>query len=266
MPELLPIQPVPPMRRDMDIIANRLASTRALDGADLSLRLDDGCVLSLSFSTGSVRWRLDGGDGSDATSWSGEDGYDAVEVRPELFFVEFAASVSEGSFAVVIDREKGRALVARDRLEQRDGKTSLRLFVDPARLDGHDGPYEPIAETRELLGKRLFSEYSGEAALEHLYLNSGTLGWQWVLVDVPVLKREVGVEAACYWKVRDQLYLLASRGDEPMELTLLLDLGQGRSVGHLYGQSGTGSLFYQRCGAKLVPLGEFTYPDDRQPG
>jgi hypothetical protein len=262
MPELLPIQPVPPMQRGMDIIANRLPSSRALAGTDLALRLDDGGVLSLSFSAEEVRWRLEGAEG---TSWSGENDYDAVEMRPGLFFVDYTAA-SDGAFSVVIDRELGRALVVQDRLAQSGGKTSLRLLVDPARLDGHDGPYEPIAETRELLGKRLFCEYSDEAALEHIYLNSGTLGWQWVLVEVPVLKREVGIEAASYWKVRDQLYLLASRGDEPLELTLLLDLEQGRNVGHLYGKSSSGSLFHQRCGAKIVFLGEFAYPADRQPG
>lgn len=263
MPELLPIQPVPPMQRDMDIIANRLPSTRALAGGDLTLRLDDGGVLALSFSAAEVRWKL---EGADTTSWTGRSDYDAVEVRPGLFFVDYTTAGPDGAFSIVLDREMGRALVVQDRLAQRDGRTSLRLLIDPARLDGHAGPYEPIEETRELLGKRLFCEYSDEAALEHIYLNSGTLGWQWVLVDVPVLKREVGVEAASYWKVRDRLYLLASRGEEALELTLLLDLEQGRNVGHLYGKGAMGTLFHQRCGAKIVFLGEFSYPADRQPG
>ncbi len=262
MPELLPIEPVPPMRRDMDILANRLPSTRDLAGTDLTLQLDEGGALSLAFSGVEVRWKLEEGDG---TSWSGENGYDAVEMRPGLFFVYFVAADGAGALSIVIDRELGRGVVVQDRFVESGGPTGLRVHVDPGRVEGRAGPYEPIAETRELLGKRLFCEYSDEAALEHIYLNSGTLGWQWVLVDVPVLKREVGIEAASYWKVRDQLYLLVSRGDAPIDLTLLLDLEQRRNVGRLFGKTDLG-LLDRLCGAKIVVLGEFRYPADRQPG
>jgi hypothetical protein len=262
MPELFPIAPVPPMRRNMDILANRLPSTRALGGTELVLRLDEGGVLTLSFSTEEVRWKLERVDG---TSWSGEDEYDAVEVRPGVYFVDHTAADRSGAFSIVLDRERGRALSVQDRLVETNGKVGLRVFVQPGRLDEHAGPYEPITETRELLGKRLFCEYSDEAALEHIYLNSGTLGWQWVLVDVPELKREVGVVAASYWKIRDKLYLLASCG-EALELTLLLDLEQSRNVGRTFGVSRTGDILDQRCGAKIVFLGEFSYPGDRQPG
>lgn len=262
MSELLPIEPAPPMRRDMDILANRLPSTDALAGTDLTLRFDGGGVLSLSFSAEEVRWGLEGSDGA---SWSGDNGYDAVEVRPALFFVYFVAADGAGALSIVIDRELGSAVVVQDRFVANGGKTGLRVLVDPARLDGLTGAYEPIAETRELLGKRLFCEYSEEAALEHIYLNSGTLAWQWVKVEVPALKREVGVEAASYWKVRDRLYLLVSRGEGAVDLTLLLDLEQGRNVGRLFGETSLGILD-RRCGAKIVFLGEFSYPADRQPG
>jgi hypothetical protein len=262
MPELLPIEPAPPMRRDMDIMANRLPSTDALAGTDIMLRLDSGGVLSLSFTADEVRWELERSDG---TTWSGDNGYDAVEVRPSLYFVYFVAADGAGAVSVVADRDMGRAVVVQDRFVESDGKTGLRVLVDPARLDGTTGAYEPIAENRELLGKRLFCEYSEEAALEHIYLNSGTLAWQWVKVELPALKREVGVEAASYWKVRDRLYLLVSRGEGAVDLTLLLDLEQGRNVGRLFGETSSGILD-RRCGAKIVFLGEFHYPADRQPG
>ncbi len=262
MPELLPIAPVPPMRRDMDILTNRLPSSRALAGTDVTLQLDEGGALSLSFSTGRVRWTLEEADG---TSRSGEADYDAVQVRSGVYFVDYTAADRAGAFSVVIDRELGRALLVRDRLVESNGKTGLRVFAQPARVGEHTGGYEPVTETRELLGKRLFCEYSDEAALEHVYLNSGTLGWQWVLVGVPELKREVGVVAASYWKIRDQLYLLTSCG-EALELTLLLDLEQCRNVGRTFGMSRTGDVLDQRCGAKIVFLGECSYPADREPG
>ena len=80
-----------------------------------------------------------------------------------------------------------------------------------------------------------------------------------------MLATEVGVEAASYWKIREHLYLLVTRGDAPSELTLLLDLDQKRNVGRLFGRTGYG-LLDRRCGARITMLGEFTYPSDRTPG
>jgi hypothetical protein len=155
MPELRPIQPVPRMRGDMDIAANRFPSTNALCGTDLTLRLDDGGRLSLAFSAEQVRWNLDGADGA---SWSGENDYDAVEVRPNVVFVVYRAVDGSGAFSIVIDRERGRAVVVQDRFSESGEKTTLRVLVDPAGAEGYAGPFEPIAQTRELLGKRLVSE------------------------------------------------------------------------------------------------------------
>jgi hypothetical protein len=259
--ELEPIRPVPPIRRDMDILANRLPSSDSLDGTTIDLALDNEGTLSLAMAGAAVSWKL---EADRDVAASGHDPYDAVEVRPGLFFLDFVTSDETGAFSIVVDLERSRALVVRNELGGTGANPWLRLFVHPGRIGGGSGRYEPVEETRELLGTRLYCEYSDEAALEHIYLNSKTLCWQW-LVSPEVLATEVGVEAASYWKIRDRLYLLVTRGDEPSELTLLLDLEQKRNVGRLFGRTGYG-LLDRRCGAKITMLGEFAYPRDRTPG
>jgi hypothetical protein len=261
MRELKPIKPVPPMRRDMDIVANRLPSTPALAGQTIELEYEGGATLTMAFTATRVQWSVPSGSGM---GHGGEGSYDAVEIRPNVFFVDF--SLPDGSMAVshVVDRPRGRALSVWSEITDAGGKPDLRERLMPARLVGHAGPYESVTETRELLGKRLFCEYSSAAALEHIYVNSATIVWQW-LRSPPELAREVGIEAATMWKIQDRLYLISTRGEDPIQLTLLLDLQRMRNVGRLFGRGHFG-LVDRRCGAKITFLGEFAYPESYRPG
>lgn len=261
MRELKPIQPLPPIRRDMNIVANRLPSTQALVNRTLGLEYEDGTALTLVFGAAKVRWTS---AAPGARARDGEDDYDAVEVRPGVFFIDYVLADARRAFSHVVDSERGRALTIASEIVEADGKTDLREWLSPAKLAGQGGPYEPLEETRELLGKRLFCEYSAEAALEHIYANSGTLVWQW-LRSPPELALEVGIEAVSMWKIAHRLYLISTRAEDPIQLTLLLDLQQMRNVGRLFGRSAFG-LVDRRCGAKITFLGEFAYPDGYRPG
>jgi hypothetical protein len=261
MRELTPIRPVPPIRRDMDITANRLASTTALAGATIGLRFEGGATLSIAFSATHIRWDATGLDG---WNLSGEGEYDAVEMRPGIFFVDYVLTNESMAFSHVIDRERGRALTVWSELVDTGGTPDLRELLLPAKVLDHPAPGPAIEETRELLGKRLFCEYSSVAALEHIYVNSATIVWQWLL-GPPELAQEVGIEAVTMWEIRDRLYLISTRGSEPIQLTLLLDLQRMRNVGRLFGRSEFG-LVNRRCGAKIIYLGEFAYPKGYQPG
>jgi hypothetical protein len=242
----------------MDILANRLPSTQSLAGEAIELRFEDGSTMAMRLSAGRVEWEVEGAAGPLA----GDDPYDAVEMRPGVFFMDFSVAGGSRAFSHVIDRERGQALTVWSELV--DENRDLRQLLRPAAVIGHAAPREPIGETRELLGKRLFCEYGPEAALEHIYVNSVTLVWQW-LRSPPELAQEVGIEAASMWKIRDRLYLLTTRGDEPIQLTLLLDLERMRNVGRLFGHGQFG-LVDRRCGAKITFLGEFAYPEGYQPG
>jgi hypothetical protein len=252
------ILPPPPVRRDMDLTANRLPSTTALDGSDVTLEMTDGASFYLGFAGGEVNWKLSvGGDVTEGT-----DSCDAVEVRPDLFFVDFCTSDHGRAVSIALDRGRGRALViVNDLVDRGDG---LRLLVkaSAARLNGTDD-YVPIEATAELTGRRLFCEYSDGVALEHIYLNSRVLGWQWLKTPLTELTHEVGIDSTMYWKIDDSLYLLHSMGDA-LELTLLLDLEQKRNVGRLFGQ-GMVDFVDERCGAKITLLGRTDYPDGYHP-
>lgn len=253
------ILPPPPVRRDMDISANRLPSTTALDGSDIALELDSGATLELSFAAGEVTWKLVAND--DVTD--GSDTYDAVEIRPDLFFVDFCTSGRDRAVSIALDRGRGRALVIVNDLV--DGADGLALLVraSPARVSGTDD-YEPIEPTAELTGRRLYCEYSDGVVLEHSYLNSRVIAWQWLKTPLPELRHEVGVDSTMYWKIDDSLYLLHAMGEGTIELTLLLDLTQKRNVGRLFGQ-GMVDFVDERCGARLTLLGTTDYPDGYHP-
>jgi hypothetical protein len=261
MHELKPIQPLPPIRRDMDIMANRLPPTTVLVGETLRLEYQGGASTTMAFTAGRVRWSiLPAGE----PPRGGEDAYDAVEIRPGVFFIDFALGDGSMAFSHVVDRGGGRALTVWSEMVTSGGRPDLRERVLPARLSGHAAAYQPMGETRELLGKRLFCEYSSEAALEHIYVNSATIVWQW-LRSPPEFALEVGIEAVTMWKVQDRLYLIVTRGEDPIQLTLLLDLQRMRNVGRLFGRGSFG-VVDRRCGAKLTFLGEFAYPKGYGPG
>jgi hypothetical protein len=252
------ILPPPPVRRDMDISANRLPSTTALDGSDVTLEMTDGASFELGFAGGQVNWKLETGD----VVTEGTDDYDAVEVRPDLFFVDFITGDRGRAVSIVLDRGRGRALViVNDLVERGDGR-GLQVKASAARVDGADD-YVPIETTAELTGRRLFCEYSDGVVLEHIYLNSRVLAWQWLKTPLAELIHEVGVDSTMFWKIGDSLYLLHSMGDS-VELTLLLDLEQQRNVGRMFGQ-GMVDFVDERCGAKLTLLGRTDYPDGYHP-
>ncbi|MGH8218389.1 MAG: MoaF N-terminal domain-containing protein [Steroidobacteraceae bacterium] len=260
MRQLKPIEPLPPIRRDMDIAANRLPSSQALENRTIELQYEDGAILTMAFDAEKVRWTS---STRHAAPSSGEGPYDAVDVRPGLFFVDYVHIGRRMAWSHVVDTRRGRALsVASEIVEA--AKHDLLEQLMPARLAGRLGAYEPIETTRELLGKRLVCEYSREAALEHIYVNSATIVWQWLL-SPPELALEVGVEAVSMWKIAEQLYLICTRGSEPIQLTLLLDLQKMRNVGRLFGWGSFG-LVDRRCGAKITFLGEFAYPGGYSPG
>lgn len=256
-----------PYPRVLDYAQYRLPSTDALDGSGAALELDGGGRLELSFADGEVNWKLE--DGSDVSD--GQDAYDAVQVRPGVFFVDFVAGVSEPrdrAISIAFDPGRGRAVVlVNDIVAQADDEPRLICKSSAGRVDGTEN-YEPLELTSDLTGRRLFCEYSDDVVIEHVYLDSRALAWQWLRCPIAELTYEVSVENNMFWKIGDDLYLL--HGQEPSgfgreSLTLLLDLDQKRNVGRLFGRSSENDVIDFRVGAKLTLLGRTDYPDGYQP-
>jgi hypothetical protein len=258
MPELLPIRPVPPITRNMDLTKYRMPSTSALAGETITLNYDHGDELILDLGPERLRWRSKDGQ-------SGEDAYDAVELRPGIFFLHHASHDASIGRSHVVDRPGGRAVTAWD---DASGAV-LRRFVHTARVADHAGDYVPIKETRELIGRRAYCQYSEEAALEHVYVNSAAILWQWLLLPgdprFDILRTEIGIEAVSMRKVGDGLFFLALNDGGPVGLTLLMDFAQERNVGMLFGRTPS-ALLSRPAGANIVLLTEMTYPAGFEPG
>lgn len=247
-------------RPDMDLAANRLPSTDALDGTDLVLELDDGARLDLRLRAGVAEWAL---ADDPAVRTRGRDPYDAVEIRSGMFFLDLSTGAGTRAISIVLDRGRARAVALVNDLL--DSGTCVRVAAraSAARVAGNER-YEPIQTTSELTGRRLFCEYSDDVALEHIYLNSRAVGWQWLKAPRVELAHEAGIDIATFWKVDDGLYLLRGLGDGEAALTLLLDFERRRNVGRLFGQGYAGRLDV-RCGAKLTLLGATEYTGCRPP-
>jgi hypothetical protein len=265
MLELKPIEPVPPMARDMDLSKYRPSSTTSLAGETIAIDYDDGGVATLRLTETRVVWEVRSGE----ELLSGEDDYDAVEMRPGLFFLHFAAVEAGLGLTSVIDREAGRAITIWNVPVEQGGEWDLRRFLRPGRIAGHAAPYQPIAQSRELIGRRAYCIYSEEAALEHIYINSAAIIWQWLLLpDDPrfdLLRSEVGIEAVTIWKIREDMFLLVLRVPGPVQLCLLMDFEQMRNVGYLFGRGQMG-LVNRPVGAKIVHLNDLSYPAGHEPG
>lgn len=243
-------------RDSSDRGTNRLPSSTALEAEVLEFTLEDGTKAVAEFVGGALRWRA---TSPDEQTVSIQGPCNAVEIRPGAFHVDADISAVHQALSLVVDRDAGRAIVVDSVVRLAGGLVTLHQRIRTARLEGARTPYEPIGETRELIGRRLICEYAPGTAMEHLYLNSSTIAWQ-RLKSPPELAFEVEWERASMWKVRDELFLLGSVGRFPLELVLLLDLEQNRNVGHLFGRSSSGSLLYQLCGARIIPLGRTDYP------
>ncbi|MCW2413064.1 MULTISPECIES: molybdenum cofactor biosynthesis F family protein [unclassified Sphingobium] len=263
MYQVAPIDPVPPMVRDMDLSKNRQESTTMLVGQDIQLNYDDGAALILRFGTDTVASEIRGA----AEMPSGDCPYDAVEARPGTFFVHVVDIDRKLGLTHVIDREQGRAITVWDQWV--DGEPAIRRMLRPARIAGSSIDYVPIMESRELIGRRAYCQYSEEAALEHVYVNSRAILWQWLMLPndprFEVLRTEVGIEAVSMRKVGDELFLLALHDGGSIELTLLMDFARGRNVGQLFGVTERG-IVSRPVGAKVVPLGRIDYPQGFEPG
>lgn len=243
-------------RRARYVVAARPATGDAIATRTIALHYESGWTMTMAFMGTRVRWTT---TDANLTSRSGDDAYDVVQVRPGVFFLEFVVAHGSAAYSHILDRKRGRALSIWSEVVEVNGKTGLRELLAPARLAGHVGDYEGIGETRELLGKRLVCEYGREAALRHVYVNSSTVVWQW-LRSPPALALEVGIEAMTMWKIRDRLYLISTRGEDSIQLTVLLDLERMSNIGRLFGRSHRG-VVREQCVGNVTSLEEFTHAE-----
>ncbi len=233
---------------------NRIPSTTVLTGREVVLTRDDGEVFTLSLGEAELSWREPESSSPITAS------YDAVESRPDVYFVDFGHSDQDKITSVVLNFRTGGAIVIRHTIVRGNARADLRQELYPCVI-GEEGTAPGL--TTELVGKRAYAEYADGHAVEHVYFNPRRIVWQG-LGRFEYSGSECDVSTL--WKVDEKLYLLTWVEEwQAVGAALLLDYDAMRNVGVLYGLDDGGHV-HTLCGARLKLMSEMDYPVGYEPG
>ncbi|TFD11687.1 hypothetical protein E3T35_09165 [Cryobacterium sp. TMT1-2-2] len=236
-----------------------LPGSTALEGPAIAIRFENGWTITHQFDKGNVTWTITEGD---RTGASGTHEYRAVEVRPNIFLVDFVKGegAQSSDISMVIDRSDGKVTIADSSFVDRNGAMRMRTEVINGRITGM-GEIEPRKRSSELVGKRIYYRYSPTEHYEHIYLNAGTFVWHCVkggeagLADAdPVQVFELG----------DGIVILHwSETVMPVESILTVDLTNKRSIGRMFCWDGpTLAPVHLPFDSKFTILEDTSYPED----
>lgn len=239
---------------------NRLPSTDALAGREIALDRDDGKTVTFAFDSELVSWEEPGETSSHQAP------YDAVQLRDDVFAVDFLEPVAPGAnperrvaMSLALNLANGCALIVRSTVTY--GETpDYCQEIYPSRIAGSGARFPEI--TAELVGRRAFAEYGDGTAAEHVYLNPRRISWQ----GLGAFEYSGSQTDECTtWKLGEELYILTFvRNAHPTGVVLLLDYVIFRNAGMIMGRDDKG-FFYFPVGARLVLLGQTTYPPGYEP-
>lgn len=232
------------------IDGNRLASTAALAGTSSVVELDGGGREQVDFVSAD---RLANGDR-----------YEAVEVRPQVFFVTRTyADAPLRASVLITDAGRGRTLTVESAIapQPTPGRPRVSQTFRPGTLAGIPALGRPAAPTRDLIGWRALYRYSPNHLYEHIYLNSERYAWQCLVGE----QRGHGdVDLASTWSLGDDLYVFTFREFLiPVAATWLYDLRAMRTTGVFFGLGASGTAQSAPGGAFITELGRVHYPDEQ---
>lgn len=240
------------------IDGNRLPRTAGLAGTNLAVEADGGGRLDLTFvSPDRVRWT--GGDRS------GDDWYEAVEVRPGVFFLTLTFTGEPRRASVlIVDLGRGRTLTIDSHIaaEPTPGRPRVSQTFLPGIVAGTPSRVGVApAPTRDLIGWRALYRYSPNHLYEHIYLSSERYAWQCLVGE----QRGHGdVDLASTWSLGDGLYVFTFREFLiPVAATWLYDLTAMRTTGVFFGLGTAGAAQCAPGGALITELGRVSYPDEQ---
>lgn len=232
----------------------------SLDGSSLSLSLDDGSAISLSFGADSATWSA---TGELATGGELTDPYDAVRVREDVVFVNLPIESREReAITIVSSARTRRALVVRSIIaeEATEGEPQVGQTFWSAVVDGAEPSGAAPGPSRALIGMRNLYRYSPFHLYEHVYISSGRYAWQCLQ---GVQRGHGDMDLSTVWEFEDGLYLFCFREFRiPVASVWLHDLGyQLRTTGVFLGVNGRGVAEHSRAGGHIYPIGTVKYPD-----
>lgn len=231
------------------IDGNRLPASDALEGANWTIRHDDGSHTVLRFGKSTV-------DG---------DWYEAVEGAPGIFFVDQTfRDTPLVSRVTIADLSTLRTLTVVSTIATiaEPGIPHVSQCFQSGVLDLGDGR-EPTgsrpAPTRDLIGWRALYRYSPNHLYEHVYLSSQRYAWQCLVGE----QRGHGdVDLATAWKIAEGRYVFTFREFRiPVATTWLYDLDAMRTTGKFFGIGKDSTVGNAPGGALITSLGRVEYPD-----
>ncbi|GAA1125033.1 molybdenum cofactor biosynthesis F family protein [Citricoccus alkalitolerans] len=234
-----------------------LPASDKLEGTSLEIGFDNGWTVVHTFDTGRVTWAITDGENTGAT---GTHAYRAVEVREEIFYVDFlkGEGTETRDVTMIINRADGKVTVADSSFVNRNGEVRMHTDFLSGRVAG-TGEIEARAESNELVGKRIFYRYSPTERYEHIYLNSGTFVWYCIegaesgLGDVDPIR---------VFELADGIVLLYwSETVMPVESFVVIDLSNERSIGRMFCWDGPSlAPMHLPFDSRFTVLNETHYP------
>jgi hypothetical protein len=244
------------------IATNRIATSQALVGQTFKITLDTGRIIDLAFTAAdTVAWS----EGSDA----GVDWYEALEVAPQVFFINmtFAARLAEDE-AFIVSTATRRVLSVRERVREAaeaPGEPRVAQVYASGVLGDPSVPptgREP-APARDLIGLTAHYTYSPNHVYEHIYLSSERYAWQ----NLIGLQRGHGdVDLATTWKFADNLYVFGFREFIiPVASLFFYNWDTMRSTGKFLGITSQGTIENKPAGAFIEKKSKTVYDHGQEP-
>ncbi|KAF4455280.1 Protein moaF [Fusarium austroafricanum] len=228
-PDFVPVAKWPTLEEMADGFREHLMpASSKLQGKHLEHTYDNGWKISHAFTADTVTWKLL--EGQDA-GLTGTNKYEAFEVRPDIFLVDFLKPKYNEVVSLVVDLATGQAIAGASGFCDENGER--RTFTNFINATAYgDKPVEPFPATEELIGKHILYRYTPRDSYEHVYLNKGTFVWHCLSGTERGL---ADAEKCMMLKLRDNLYLLFwTETVMPVESVVVVDLENMRSTGRFY--------------------------------
>src|SRR6185312_3360028 len=115
--------------------APALPASDKLDGTSIDITFANGWTIDHRFDQGLVTWTITAGENVGAT---GTHPYRAVEVRDEIFYIDFLKGDGTGTHDVtmIVNRSDGRVTVADSSFVNRNGEVRMHTEFLSGQVDG----------------------------------------------------------------------------------------------------------------------------------
>lgn len=249
------------------IATNRLPRSAALAGSTFSITLADGSALDLGFRDGStVDWSDTAGP---RAGDSGHDWYEAIEVTPDVVFLDLTFDDRPVEARTLIVNTATRRVLSVLSVIGAEGETPGEPRVKQEFLAGVLGdPAIPAegdepAPTRDLIGRRTLQRYSPNHLYEHTYLSSERYCWQCL---EGVQRGHGDCDLATTYRFAENQYVFTFREFRiPVASVFFFDFDGLRSTGKFLGITGDGRVSNSPSGSFIIPLNAAEYPEGVAP-